>query len=232
MKKIVRIILVVLVLISIIGFGIFVFNYNSGKQLKTLTDEVNKVLEKDFSQDDIESDIQCKGKFAEIESTIKTYLIDSQKIYKDMLSEYNELNPDNIFSGNDLNVKKLKEIQENLSSYSQKAKELSEEYKEQNTVEKKEEYGNLITGIGSNYYKKIYNSVINSEEVNSELLLLNDKLDIEYQNITVRIYNVNKVIDFLIDNQKFWEVTNGRIQFNNVNKLAEYYQILNKDVQE
>lgn len=232
MKKIVRIILVVLVLISIIGFGIFVFNYNSGKQLKTLTDEVNKVLEKDFSQDDIESDIKCKGKFAEIESTIKTYLIDSQKIYKDMLSEYNELNPDNIFSGNDLNVKKLKEIQENLSSYSQKAKELSEEYKEQNTVEKKEEYGNLITGIESNYYKKIYNSVINSEEVNSELLLLNDKLDIEYQNITVRIYNVNKVIDFLIDNQKFWEVTNGRIQFNNVNKLAEYYQILNKDVQE
>lgn len=232
MKKIFRIILVILVLISIIGFGIFVFNSNSGKQLKTLTDEVNRVLEKDFTQDEIESDIKCKGKFAEIESTIKTYLVDSQKIYKDMLSEYNELNPDNIFSGNDLNVKKLKEIQENLSYYSQKAKELSEEYKEQNTVEKKEEYSNLITGIGSSYYKKIYNSVINSEGVNSELLLLNDKLDTEYQNVTVRIYNIDKVIDFLIDNQKSWEVTNGRIQFNNVNKLAEYYQILNRDVQD
>lgn len=232
MKKVVRILIAIMIIFSLIGFGIFVFNYYNMKELQTLTAEVNNLLEIDLTKEEINSNIKSNGGFGKVERIIKTYLIDSQKIYKDMVSVYDELNADSLFYGEDIDAQKLKDIQNNLNSYSQKAKDLSDKYKEQNTSEKKKEYANNLKGITSLYYKDVYNSLIDSEVVNNELLLVNDQVDIEYQNIITRIYNTDKVIDFLIENEKSWEINNGRIQFNNVNKLAQYYEILNKDVQE
>lgn len=232
MRKVLRVVIIILIIFSVVGFGVFVLNYYNSKELKTLTEEVNKLLEIDLSKDTIDTQIKCSGKFADVENTIKTYLNDSQKIYKDLQSIYEELNADKLFTSNELDTSKLKDIQSNLDLYVERANNLSKEYKEQNSTTKKEEYQNRINGLGASYYRDIFKSLINSEVVNNELLLINDKVDMQYQNITTRVYNTNKVIDFLISNQSSWEMKNGRIQFNNVNKLAEYYQILNKNIQE
>ena len=38
---------------------------------------------------------------------------------------------------------------------------------------------------------------------------------------------MQKVVNFLKENAKYWSIKDGKLQFTNVNKLGEYYQLLN-----
>ena len=67
----------------------------------------------------------------------------------------------------------------------------------------------------SDVMKEKYSSIEN--EIERKKDELNTKLD-----------KLEKIKEYLEENEKYWTIKEDKIQFNNVNKMTEYYGLLNK----
>ena len=65
------------------------------------------------------------------------------------------------------------------------------------------------------------------ESVQNKLLEAEERIKDEQEEAEERIEGLEKAVEFLAKNTKYWEVNEGRIQFTNTNKLAEYLEVLN-----
>ena len=62
--------------------------------------------------------------------------------------------------------------------------------------------------------KEKYQAIKN--EIQSKKYELNYKLD-----------KLEDIKEFLEENQRYWSIKNDKIQFSNINKMTEYYNLLN-----
>ena len=54
------------------------------------------------------------------------------------------------------------------------------------------------------------------EAINKKEEQINNKLD-----------KIEKIAKYLEENKNFWEIKDDKIQFNNINKMTEYYNLVN-----
>ena len=69
--------------------------------------------------------------------------------------------------------------------------------------------------MSSNAMKKQYNSL--EEKIKDEKSKLIDKVN-----------QIDKISEFLKKNSDSWEIKDDKIQFTNLNRMTEYYSLLNK----
>lgn len=227
-KLIIGIIIVVILIIGIavsaISFGKF-----DKEQVKLLADETNKLLEADIVKDEIDLEIKTKKKYAIVEKSIKEYLSKLKNIYVATQEIENQINPNDIFSAQNIEGKDFSKVNEIINDYKEKSENNMDEYKE---LIKEE---NILNNINSknisgkkDYYVDLYKTVMLSDSMKQKFESLGSQIEKEKDKVTEKLNNIEKIEKFLKENDKYWEIKDGKIQFNSVSKITEYYNLLNK----
>ena len=222
---------IVIVIILIIAFVLLsYFSYNTQtKQLSLLTQEANNILEANLDEYSIEFDIKTEKDYAEVEKAIKEYILKLQNIYVEMKEMVSEINPNSIFSASNMPDKNLKEIDNIINEYKEKSQSIIEEYQELVKEEKIiENINNRNINVRKDYYIELYDEVMLSEAMKSKYNKLEEKIKNQKSRLYEKLNKVGKIKVFLEENEKFWIVTGDKIQFNNLNKMTEYYTLLNQ----
>lgn len=227
-KLIIGIIIVVILIIGIavsaISFGKF-----DKEQVKLLADETNKLLETDIEKDEIDLEIKTKKNYAIVEKSIKEYLLKLKNIYVATQEIENQINPNEIFSAQNIEEKDFSKVDEIIKDYKEKAEENMDEYK--NII--KEE--NILDNINNKnisgkeeYYVDLYKTVMLSDSMKQKFETLGNQIERQKDGVIEKLNNIEKIKKFLEENDKYWEIKDEKIQFNSVNKITEYYNLLNK----
>lgn len=227
-KLIIGIIIVVILIIGIavsaISFGKF-----DKEQVKLLADETNKLLETDIETDEIDLEIKTKKNYAIVEKSIKEYLLKLKNIYVATQEIENQINPNEIFSAQNIEEKNFSKVDEIIKDYKEKAEENMDEYK--NII--KEE--NILDNINNKnisgkeeYYVDLYKTVMLSDSMKQKFETLGNQIERQKDGVIEKLNNIEKIKKFLEENDKYWEIKDEKIQFNSVNKITEYYNLLNK----
>ena len=58
--------------------------------------------------------------------------------------------------------------------------------------------------------------------------LLNEKVKDEKSKLSEKLKQVDNISEFLKKNSDAWTIKDGKIQFTNLNRMTEYYGLLNK----
>ena len=117
-KTIIGIIIVVILIIALIAASYLYYDF-SNKQLNILKDETNSILQSNILTDEINSEIKTDRNFAIVEKSIKEYIGELKNKYTDINNMYSELNPNDIFSAQNLegtNMEKAKNTIENFKN--------------------------------------------------------------------------------------------------------------------
>lgn len=227
-KLIIGIIIVVILIIGIavsaISFGKF-----DKEQVKLLADETNKLLETDIETDEIDLEIKTKKNYAIVEKSIKEYLLKLKNIYVATQEIENQINPNEIFSAQNIEEKNFSKVDEIIKDYKEKAEENMDEYK--NII--KEE--NILDNINNKnisgkeeYYVDLYKTVMLSDSMKQKFETLGNQIERQKDGVIEKLNNIEKIKKFLEENDKYWEIKDEKIQFNSMNKITEYYNLLNK----
>lgn len=108
-KKVIVAIVIVVILIVGIVCGTFIFGNFNKEQTKLLTEESNKILQSDISKDNIDFDIKTQKNYAIVEKSIKEYVSELKNIYVEMEELNRGINPNNIFTAQNMQDNDLKE---------------------------------------------------------------------------------------------------------------------------
>lgn len=227
-RLIIAIIIVILLIAGIIG-GYF-YLQNSTKQAQILQEESKKLAETDLTEEEIDMQIKTSGKYAIVEETMKNYLNDVRDTYLEIKDYCDDeaiaeiLSPENI----EADAEELTVVKQKVDEHASKL----DEYK--NKMNTLVEEDNIMQAIESkdlrNYYIDIYKNVMMNEATQANLTTAKTAADEAQEEAWQKIDGLEDVVEFLADNTKYWEVSEGRIQFTNVNKLTEYYSLLNKSM--
>ena len=227
-KVIVAIVIVVILIIGIVG-GTFIFGNFNKEQTKLLTEESNKILQSDISKDNIDFDIKTQKNYAIVEKSIKEYISELKNIYVEMEELNNGINPNNIFTAQNMQDKDLKEIEDIISEYKEKRQSCISELEEMLTEEKISE--NITKNSFSSrkdYYTGLYNTVMLSDVMKKQYNLLEEKVKDEKSKLYDKVNKIDKIKEFLEKNKDAWTIKDDKIQFTNLNRMTEYYNLLNK----
>ena len=222
------IVIVILLIIALIVVSYFYNDFNS-KQVILLTQELNEILEADLKEDSINFDIKTEKNYAEVEKIIKEYISRLKNIYVEMEEIVSGINPNIIFSTQNIPEKNLDEIDNIINEYKEKSQNLILEY-ETLTAEE-----NIIKNIDDasittrkDYYVELYNDVMLSQKMKNKF----EDLDEEIKNEKARLYDklnkIEKMKTFLEEHQDSWNIKEDKIQFTNLNRMTEYYNLLNQ----
>ena len=152
---------------------------------------------------------------------------DARKIYLDVTQFCNNEQVSQMLSAENIQAdpekltvveQKLDEYEKKLDDYLLQTDNISSEISIMEKIDEK----NL-----SNYYKDIYKNVMLNEATQEKLEMVKTAVSSAQEVAEERLDEMRDVIDFLIENKKYWELGDGKIQFTNINKLTEYYQLLN-----
>ena len=227
-KIIIAIVIVIILIIGIVGVTYLFTNFNT-KQTKLLAEESNKILQSNISKDDIDFDIKTEKNYAIVEKAIKEYVSELKNIYVEMEEMDTEINPNNIFSAQNMQDKNLKEIDDIINEYKEKSQKCISELEEMLTEEKiSENINKKDISSRKDYYSGLYNTVMLSDIMKKQYGSLEEKVKDEKSKLDEKLKQIDKIKEFLEENTSSWNIKDDKIQFTNLNKMAEYYNLLNK----
>ena len=125
-KMTIAIIILIILIITIVGFN-FAFSEFNNKQTNILTEETNKILQSDITKENIDFNIKTERNYAVVEKAIKEYISELKNIYKEISEIDENINPNNIFSAQNMQDKELKAIDEIIADYNDKIQETTDE---------------------------------------------------------------------------------------------------------
>lgn len=225
--KIAIIILSILIIFLIVI--VYFFNSFNTKQTGLLTQELNKILESDLVEDNIDFDIKTEKNYAKVESSIKEYISKLKNIYIEMEQMTSGMNPNSIFSAQNLEDKNLDEIEEIINEYKQKSRSFIVEY--ENLVAEqmiKDNINNVDISIRKSYYTNLYNEIMLSDIMKEKYNKLEEEIKNEKGRLYEKLNKIEKMKTFLEEHEDSWEIKEDKIQFTNLNRMTEYYNLLNQ----
>ena len=228
-KKIIIAIIIVVALIIGLIIGTYTLNSFRTKQTRLLTEESNKILQSDIINDNIDFKIKTEKNYATVEKAIKEYISSLKNIYVEM-EEMNEgINPNTIFSVQNMQDKDLTEIENIINEYREKSQNCISELEKMLTDEQISE--NINTKEFSkkkDYYIELYNTVMFSDVMKKQYNVLEEKIKDEKSKLSEKVKQIEKISKFLKENSDSWTIKDEKIQFTNLNRMTEYYNLLNK----
>lgn len=228
-KRVIISISIVLFLIIGIVVGTYMFSGFSKEQTKLLTDETNKILQSDIATENIDLNIKTNKNYAVVEKAVKEYVSELKNIYVEMVELNTGINPNNIFTAQNMSNKDLSEIDDIIKDYKDKSQNAIEDLEELLTEEKiaeninKREFSNR-----KDYYIDLYNTIMTSDSMKEQYNAIEEKIKDEKSKLTDKVNQINKIAEFLKKNSDAWEIKEDKIQFTNLNRMTEYYSLLNK----
>ena len=227
-KTIIAIIIVLILIVGLVGIT-YIFTDFSTKQTKLLTEESNKILKSDISKDNIDFDIKTEKNYAIVEKAIKEYISDLKNIYVEMEEMNTGINPNNIFSARNMQDKDLKEIDDIINEYKEKSQNCISELEEMITEEKiSENISKKDISPRNEYYTDLYNTVMLSNVMKNQYRSLEEKVKDGKSKLYDKLNKIDKIKKFLEENTDSWTIKEDKIQFTNLNKMTEYYNLLNQ----
>ena len=227
-KVIIAIVIVVILIIVIVGVTFIFGNFNK-EQTKLLTEESNKILQSDISKDNIDFNIKTDKNYAIVEKSIKEYISELKNIYVEMEELNSGINPNNIFTAQNVQDKDLKEVEDIIKEYKEKSQNCISELEDMLTEEKiSENITKKNISSRKDYYIGLYNTVMLSDIMKKQYNLLEEKVKDEKSLLYEKINKIDKIKEFLEKNKDSWTISDDKIQFTNLNRMTEYYNLLNK----
>lgn len=227
-KTIIGIIVITILIIALVGISYFYYDFNT-KQMALLTEEANKILETDLTEYNVDFDIKTDENYGKVEDAIKEYISNLKNIYVEMKEIALGINPNSIFSAQNMPDKKLDEIENIIEGYKEKSRELINEYEELITEEKIIENINNAKFSGrEDYYIKLYNEIMLSETMQNQFMKLDEEIKNEKGRLYEKLNKIEKMKDFFEEYEDSWIIKDGQVQFTNINRMIEYYNLFNQ----
>ena len=227
-RVIISIIVVIVLIVGIISIT-YMFSGFSKNQTKILTDETNKILQSDITTDNIDLDIKTDKNYAIVEKAVKEYISELKNIYVEINEMNTGINPNNIFSAQNMQDKDLSKIDDIVKEYKEKSQSAIEELEQMLTEEKiTENIENRNINKRKDYYKDLYTTIMLSDTMKSQYNKLEEKVKDEKSKLTEKVNQIDKISEFLKKNTDAWTIKDDKIQFINLNRMTEYYSLLNK----
>ena len=199
------------------------------KQMSLLTEESNKILQSDISVDNIDFNIKTEKNYAIVERTIKEYISNLKNIYVEIEEMNTGINPNNIFSAQNMQDKDLKEIDDIINEYKEKSQNCITELEKMITEEKiLEKISKNDISTRKDYYTELYKTIMLSDIMKKQYSSLEEKVKDEKSEIYEKINKIDKIKEFLEKNTDSWTIKDDKIQFTNLNRMTEYYNLLNQ----
>lgn len=227
-KIIIAIVIVIILIIGVLG-GTYIFSKFNTEQMNLLTEESNKILQLDIVKDDINFDIKTEKNYAVVEKSVKEYIVEMKNIYVEMSEINTGINPNNIFSAQNMKDKSLKEIDEIINEYKEKSEEYISNLEEMMTEQKiKENIQNKNISSRKEYYIDLYNTIMLSDAMKEKYKILEETVENEKSKLYEKINKIDKINEFLKKNTNDWIIKDDKIQFTNLNRMTEYYNLINQ----
>ena len=226
-KLIIAIIVVVLLIAGIVGG--YLYLQNGSKQAEILQEEAKKIAETDILKDEIDMQIKAGGQYGKVEETVKNYLNDVRNTYLEVKSYCNDEEISKILSAENIkqDSKELSVVNEKIDNLSQKLEDIKAK------TEKIADENNILDAIKEknlkSNYVDVYKNIMLNETIQAKLTQAKQEIEQEIEQAWKKIENLEQTVNFLKDNAKYWNLNGDKIQFTNVNKLAEYYELLNNN---
>lgn len=227
-KTTIALVIIIVLVVALIVVSYFYQDFNR-KQIEILTKEANQILESDLIEDSINFNIKTEKNYAEVEESIKEYISRLRNIYVEMEQLASGINPNVIFSVQNVSDKNLDKIEEIIDEYKQKSQNLITEYEEL-TTEKKiiENINNADISIRKEYYINLYNEIMLSKTMENQYIKLDEKIKNEKGRLYEKLNKITKMKTFLEEHEESWTIEGDRIQFKNINRMIEYYNLFNQ----
>lgn len=230
-KMTIAIIILIILIIAIVGFN-FAFSEFNNKQTNILTEETNKILQSDITKENIDFNIKTERNYAVVEKAIKEYISELKNIYKEISEIDENINPNNIFSAQNMQDKELKAIDEIITDYNDKIQETTDELEDLLKEDKiKENITKREISQRKEYYINLYNTIMFSDVMKTQYRNLESEIETEKSKLTDKLKQIEKTNEFLKKNSDSWTIKNDKIQFTNLIRMTEYYNLLNKLVE-
>ena len=224
-----RLIFAIIVVILLIGgvIGGYYYMQNSSSQAEVLQKEMESLLKLNIINDEIEMKTKALGNYGKIEESVKGYLTDIKNTFTSMKDFCNEEQTSQILSAENINgdpaellvvKQKIDEKKEELKKLITKTENIRDNDQMMETIKPK----NL-----KDYYVDIYKNIMENDTMQENLLAAEEKIKDEQEEAEERLEGLENAVEFLKKNSKYWEINEGKIQFTNTNKLAEYLEVLN-----
>ena len=227
-RAIISIIVIIIIIIGIVG-GSYLFGGFSKKQTKLLTDETNKILQADITTENIDLDIKTSKNYAVVEKAIKEYVSELKNIYVEMDELNKGINPNNIFTADNIEDKDLSEIDDIINEYKEKSQDAVTKLESLLTEEKiAENINKRNISTRKDYYIELYNTIMTSDNMKKQYNTLEEKIKDEKSKLSEKLKQIDNISEFLKKNSDAWTIKDGKIQFTNLNRMTEYYGLLNK----
>lgn len=229
-KTLVGIIIVILLIGLLIAVS-YIYNDFNKEQIRLLTEEANAILETDLKDYNTTYMIKTEKNYAEVEERIKEYVMKLKNIYVEMEEMTSEINPNIIFSAQNLPNKSLKEVENIINEYKEKSQNLITEYDELITEEEIiRNINNANISVRQEYYENLYKEVMLSDAMNRQYTKLEEEIKNEKSKLYDKLNKVQKMKEFLEKNEESWTIEENKIQFKNANRIIEYYNLFNQIV--
>ena len=240
---------IIILLILIIGIVVFAYSYNkfNSEQMKLLSEESNKILQSNIVTENVDFNIKTKKNYAIVEKAIKEYVANLKNTYQNAAAQGNPYAQFNLggcyLQGIGVPVNKSvakKYFEAAKRNGHERADEIIKEYKDksQNCVDEleklvaeesiSENINNKSFSSREKYYKDLYNTVMLSDAMKSQYSSLKEKVKDEKSKLNEKVSKIEKIKNFLENNKDAWEIKDDKIQFNNLNRMTEYYGLLNQ----
>ena len=227
-KTIIGIVVITILIIALVVVSYFYHDFNT-KQMALLTEETNKILETDLTEYNVDFDIKTDENYGKVEDAIKEYISNLKNIYMEMKEIASGINPNSIFSAQNMPDKKLDEIVNIIEGYKEKTRGLIEEYEELITKEKiTENINNTKLSGRAGYYIKLYNEIMLSETMQNKFIKLDEEIKNEKGRLYEKLNKIEKMKDFFEEYEDSWIIKDGQVQFTNVNRMIEYYNLFSQ----
>lgn len=227
-KTKIAIVIVIILIVALIALA-YIYNDFNNTQMFLLTAETSKILELDLTKNDIDNEIKTEKNYAEIEKAVKEYIGNIKDIYIEMEEMTSGINPNEIFTAENMQDENLEKIDKIISDYKEKSQNFITEYENLVADEAIENnFNNIDILIRKSYYKNLYNEIMLNEAMKTQY----DKLEEEIKNQKGKLYEklnkVEKMKNFLGEHKDSWTIKENKIQFTNLNRMTEYYNLLNQ----
>lgn len=227
-KTKIAIIILTILIISLIGISYFYSQFNT-QQLSLLTEEVNKILQTDLVEDNIDFKIKTQKDYAEVEGAIKEYLLNLKNIYVEMNELVSGINPNSIFSTQNVQDKNLDEIDNIIIDYKEKSQNLITEYEEfigEQRIVESAEIADIL--VRKDYYINLYKEIMLSKVMQKQYQKLEEEIKNEKARLYEKLNKLEKIKIFLEENENSWTIKDDKIQFTNLFRMTEYYNLVNQ----
>lgn len=227
-KTIIGIIIVIILIIALIVVS-YLYNDFNKTQLSLLTEETNSLLESDILTDDINLEIKTQRNYAIVEKSIKEYLQKFKNIYSNIEEINNQINPNDIFSAQNIKDENYDIIDSIIEDYKQKGENSLIEY--QNLIKEENIFNNIKEkniSPRTDYYINLYNTVMLSDVMKEKYTTIENEIKRKRDELYYKLEKLEDIEEFLKENQRYWSIKEDKIQFSNINKMTEYYNLLNK----